>query len=146
MPEPRISSQPSLHTRQPTPPHRKQTTSASAEGSVNGKNEGRNRSRERGPNICCANSSSVALRSAMVTCRSTASPSTWWNMGECVMSASRRYTVPGKMKRTGGRRAFMVLICTGEVWVLSSVSGDRWKVSCMSRAGWSSGKLSAEKL
>jgi len=40
----------------------------------------------------------------------------------------------------------MVRICTGEVWVRSSVSADRWKVSCMSRAGWSSGKLSAAKL
>ena len=41
-----------------------------------------------------ANSSSVPLRSAMDTSRSTARPSTWWNIGEWVMSASRRYTRP----------------------------------------------------
>ena len=53
MPEPRISSQPDcLQKRQPSPPHLKHSTSTSAEGSVNGKNDGRKRSRERGPNIC----------------------------------------------------------------------------------------------
>ena len=93
---------------------------------MNGKNEGRKRMVERGPNISRAKSSSVALRSAMVMCRSTASPSTWWNIGEWVESArSRRYTLPGMMMRTGGRWAFMARICTGEVWVRSSVSGDR---------------------
>src|SRR5205085_11409333 len=66
IPEPRISSHPScLQKRQPSPPHLKHSTSASADGSVNGKNEGRKRSRDLGPNICRANSSSVALRSAI---------------------------------------------------------------------------------
>ena len=147
MPEPRISSQPScLQTRHPPPPQRKQSTSTSADGSVNGKNDGRNRVRDRGPNISRANRSSVPLRSPMVISVSTASPSTWWNMGECVMSASRRYTLPGQITRTGGGSAFMVRICTGEVWVRRRASADTWKVSCMSRAGWSSGKLRAAKL
>ena len=91
MPEPRISSQPPcLQSRQPSPWQTKHSTSTSAEGSVNGKNEGRKRIRERGPNISRANSSSVPLRSAIVIARSTASPSTWWNIGECVMSTTSR--------------------------------------------------------
>src|SRR2546427_753633 len=91
MPEPRISSQPPcLQSRQPSPRQTKHSTSTSAEGSVNGKKDGRKRMRERGPNISRANSSSVPLRSAMVMPRSTASPSTWWNIGECDMSAAAR--------------------------------------------------------
>ena len=62
MPEPRISSQPPcLQKRQPSPPHLKQSTSTSAEGSVNGKNDGRKRRRERAPNICSAKSSQRGL-------------------------------------------------------------------------------------
>ena len=91
MPEPRISSQPPcLQSRQPAPRQRKHSTSTSAEGSVNGKNEGRKRILDCGPNISRANSSSVPLRSPIVMLRSTASPSTWWNMGECDMSATSR--------------------------------------------------------
>ena len=45
-----------------------------------------------------------------------------------------------------GRWAFMARICTGDVWVRSTVSAETCSVSCMSRAGWSSGKFSAEKL
>ena len=54
--------------------------------------------------------------------------------------------LPGQITRTGGAWAFMVRTWTGEVWVRNSASADTWKVSCMSRAGWSSGKLSAVKL
>ena len=79
-----------VHARHPPPPHRKQSTSTSAEGSVNGKNDGRNRILERGPNISCAKRLSVPLRSAIVTSRSTARPSTCWNIGECVRSATSR--------------------------------------------------------
>src|SRR2546430_5191066 len=44
MPEPRISIQPvCLHVGQPVPPHIWHCTSISAEGSVKGKNDGRNR-------------------------------------------------------------------------------------------------------
>ncbi len=32
----------------------------------------------------------------------TTSPSTCWNIGECVMSPSRRNTLPGQMMRTSG--------------------------------------------
>src|SRR2546422_804046 len=91
MPEPRISSQPPcLQSRQPWPWQTKQSMSTSAEGSVNGKNDGRKRIRDSGPNISRANSPSVPLRSAIVTLRSTASPSTWWNIGECDASATSR--------------------------------------------------------
>ena len=51
----------------------------------------------------------------------------------------------GEIVRAGGRRASMVRICTGEVWVRSSAPPDTWSVSCMSRAGWSSGKLRPTK-
>src|SRR5438132_1082083 len=91
MPEPRISSHPPcLQSRQPAPSQTKQSTSTSAEGSVNGKNDGRKRIRDAGPNIWRANSASVPLRSPIVMARSTASPSTWWNIGECDMTATSR--------------------------------------------------------
>ena len=68
----------------------KHSTSTSAEGSVNGKNDGRKRMRDFGPNISRANSSSVPLRSPIVMSRSTASPSTWWKTGECEASGTSR--------------------------------------------------------
>ena len=64
MPEPRISSHPvALQMRQPAPLQPKQRTSTSAEGSVNGKKDGRKRIRLSAPNSSRANSSSVPLRS-----------------------------------------------------------------------------------
>ncbi len=53
--------------------------------------------------------------------------------------------------RIGGFCVSMVRICTGEVWVRSSLRSPsafsrKKKVSCMSRAGWPTGKLSAVKL
>ncbi len=91
MPQPRISSQPDpLHTRQPDPPQMTQRMSTSADGSVNGKKLGRNRSGFPGPNIIPQNSVRSPLRSAIVMSRSTAKPSTWWNMGLWVMSESQR--------------------------------------------------------
>ena len=53
--------------------------------------------------------------------------------------------------RIGGFFASMVRICTGEVWVRSTLrsplaSGGKKKVSCISRAGWPTGKFSAVKL
>src|SRR5262249_5254675 len=72
-------------------------------GSVNGKNDGRNRIRERGPNISRANSSSVPFKSAMVMARSTASPSTWWNIGEWgAAAASRREDLAGPVGTNSG--------------------------------------------
>ena len=55
------------------------------------------------------------------------------------------------MTRIGGSLVSMVRICTGEVWVRSTLrsplwSGWRKKVSCISRAGWPGGKFSAVKL
>ncbi len=41
------------------------------------------------------------------------------------MSASRRYTTPGQMIRTGGFCKRIARICTGDVCVRSKVSGDR---------------------
>ena len=53
IPEPRISIQPLVlaEAGSRAPPHLKQQHVASADGSVNGKNDGRKRSREPGPNI-----------------------------------------------------------------------------------------------
>jgi hypothetical protein len=62
--------------------------STSADGSVNGKYDGRNLVVMPSPNMASANRSSVPLRCAIVSPRSTARPSTWWNTGVCVASSS----------------------------------------------------------
>ena len=49
----------------------------------------------------------------------------WWNMGECVTSASQRNTLPGAMILTGGGRLSITRICTGEVCVRSRASPAR---------------------
>ena len=61
--------------------------------------------------------------------------------------ASLRKTRPGQMTRIGGRWCSIVRAWIDEVWVRSRMSGffSMKKVSCMSRAGCSGGKLSAEK-
>src|ERR1700676_5714675 len=82
MPQPAISSQPvCLQTRQPSPRHSTQLMSTSAEGSVNGKYDGRSRI-----DSCCSKNPSmkrcsVDLRFAKLTFWSTYSPSTWGNLG-----------------------------------------------------------------
>src|SRR3712207_9328440 len=82
MPLPSTSSQPVLlHTRHPLPPHEVHEMSTSADGSVNGKNEGRKRVRVSEPKKAFTNASSVPLSSAKLTSLSTSRPSTWWNMG-----------------------------------------------------------------
>ena len=50
------------------------------------------------------------------------------------------------MIRIGGGYFSIVRICTGEVWLLSSSPGARYRVSCSSAAGWSRGVFSATKL
>ena len=47
---------------------------------------------------------------------------------------------------TGGSCASIVLICDGDVSVLSTVSSSRNRVCSGERDGWPSGKLSASKL
>ena len=77
IPHPRISIQPvPLHAGQPLPWQSWHSTSISAEGSVNGKNDGRNRVLVVGPKNRCAKWISVALRSTNEIPSSTASPST----------------------------------------------------------------------
>ena len=89
MPAPSTSIQPvPLHIRQPSPWQFAQVRSTSADGSVNGKNDGRKRVRMPSPYIWRANSSSVPFRSPMVMFSSMTRPSIWWNTGECVASAS----------------------------------------------------------
>ena len=84
-----------------------------APGSTNGKNAGPRRTRRSSPNSAFAKASSVPFRSANVMPSSTASPSTWWNTGECVASAvSRRYTRPGATTYTGGGCDCIVRIWT----------------------------------
>ena len=59
----------------------------------------------------------------MVMPLSTTMPSSWWNMGEWVASASSlRYTRPGAMMRMGGFWASMVRTCMGLVWLRSSTA------------------------
>ena len=78
MPQPEISSQPvCLHTRQPAPPHSTQLMSTSADGSVNGKYDGRSRIfRSRSKNAS-RKPCSMAFMFAKVTPSSTTRPSTW---------------------------------------------------------------------
>ena len=71
-----------------TPRQTKQIRSTSAEGSVNGKYDGRNRVLMPSPNMASAKWSRVPLRCAMVSPLSTARPSTWWNTGVWVASSS----------------------------------------------------------
>jgi len=103
-PQPPHSIQPSpLQVRQvstagSSPRHTKQTRSTSAEGSVNGKYDGRKRVVMPSPNIDCAKWSSVPLRWAIVMPLSTTRPSTWENTGVCVASSSSvRNTRPGQI-------------------------------------------------
>ena len=81
------------------PLHTKQSTSTSADGSVNGKYDGRSRVTTSAPNISAAKWSSVPFRCAIVMPRSTTSPSTWLNTGLCVASSSSvRYVRPGAIR------------------------------------------------
>ena len=64
---------------------------------MKGKYDGRNRVVMPSPKSCDAKWSRVPLRWAMVMPSSTTSPSTWWNIGECVASySSVRNTRPGQ--------------------------------------------------
>src|SRR4051812_33322277 len=77
IPEPSTSSHPVfLHTRHPLPPHFTHEISTSADGSVNGKNDGRNRVLVPTPKNASTNAASVPFSSANVTSLSTRSPST----------------------------------------------------------------------
>ena len=80
--------------------------------------------------------------------RSTASPSTWWNIGEWVASVRRAdRPCPAQIVRTGGRlRLHGADLDRRGVGAQERVARRGGSVSCMSRAGWSSGKLSAAKL
>ena len=96
MPQPPHSIQPSLEQVRhgaaglPTeaPRQTKQRRSSSADGSVNGKYDGRSRVVRPSPNIAWAKWSRVPLRWAIVRPSSTARPSTWWNTGVWVASSS----------------------------------------------------------
>ena len=148
IPQPRISSQPVyLQTLQPSPPQIEQLTSISADGSVNGKYEGRKRICDFSPKSSRAKYSKVCFRSANDTFSSTYKPSIWWKMQcERAEMASLRNTRPGKMARMGGCVFYITRICTLEVCVRSNTSGSfsMKKVSCISRAGCSGGKFNAE--
>src|SRR5256885_7358754 len=78
MPEPRISIQPvCLQVAQPppVPPQIWHCTSISADGSVNGKNDGRNRTRVSAVKKRRAKEARVALKSTKLIPSSTARPS-----------------------------------------------------------------------
>ena len=162
MPQPASSIQPwDRHTRHGSPPGRVEaprqmwhSMDTSADGSVNGKKSGRSRTRSPSPNIASTNARIAPRRSAMVRPSSTARHSIWWNTGLCVASsASLRKHVPGLTTYSGSGRVSMARIWTGEVCVRSTMPEDADpsgaatnRVSCISRAGWSGGKLSASKL
>ena len=70
--------------------------SNSADGSVNGKYEGRSLLSTSRPKKALTNSSMVPARSPIVMLRSTANPSIWLKAGRCVASAvSARKVRPG---------------------------------------------------
>ena len=76
MPQPPSSIQPDPEqVRQPLPPQIGQVTSNSADGSVNGKNDGRSRECMPGPKNVVVNASMVPARSPKVIPRSTTRPS-----------------------------------------------------------------------
>ena len=56
---------------------------------------------------------------------STASPSSWWNIGVWVASESRRYTLPGTTMKIGGSCCSIARTCIGEVCVRSSTSSEK---------------------
>ena len=78
MPQPSNSIHPDcLHLRQPLPPQKMQLICTSALGSVNGKNDGKNRVFTADPNSAFIAWSSVPFRSLKVIFESTHKPSTW---------------------------------------------------------------------
>ena len=96
------------------------------------------------PNISCAKSNKTCFKSVNETFLSIYSPSTWWKK-QCARAeiASLRYTRPGQITRMGGCWLSMTRACTEDVCERSTMSGraSTKKVSCMSRAGWSSAKF-----
>ena len=97
MPQPPSSTQPvPEHTVQPLPSQNTHVMANSADGSVNGKNDGRKRALMSGPKSAWMNASIVPSRSPSVMPWSTARPSIWWNTGEWrASSVSRRNARPG---------------------------------------------------
>ena len=74
-------------------------------------------------------------------------PSTWWKIQWARAEiASFLNTRPGEIVRIGGVEPSITLTCTEEVCVLRAILSLMKKVSCISRAGCSSGKFNAEKL
>ena len=86
----RPSPPPADAARRPSRAQLKQRTSTSTEGSVNGKKCGRSRTSRSLPNTSRANASSVPLRCARLSPRSTARPSIWVNIAVCVASGVSR--------------------------------------------------------
>src|ERR1700724_2942480 len=83
IPHPPSSIQPVREqTLQPAPSQKVHVTSNSADGSVNGKNEGRSRDVLSGPKYARVNASIVPAMSPNVMSLSTTSPSIWWKTGE----------------------------------------------------------------
>ena len=104
MPHPKISTQPvCLQKAQPLPPQMSQLISISAEGSVNGKYDGRNLIFVSVPNISRANNKRTCFKSVNDTFLSTYNPSTWWKKQWArAEMASFRYTRPGQITLIGG--------------------------------------------
>ena len=117
MPHPSISTQPvCLQKPHPTPPQMWQEMSISADGSVNGKYDGRRRIFVSGPNSSRANVSITCLRSVKLTFSSMYKPSIWWKK-QCARAvmASFLYTLPGQMTRIGGCWRSITRACTLDV-------------------------------
>ena len=114
---------------------------------MNGKNDGRSRTSTSRPKTAESSVFSAWTRCPTFTSRSTTRPSIWWNVFSWVASsASWRKTRPIATARIGGLRVSIARTCTGEVWVRSRWPSSSQNVSCVSRAGWSVGMLSASKL
>ncbi len=99
MPQPAISSHLPSREAASSPCQRMST---SRPGSTNGKNPVRKRNSAVGEMSSRMAAIITAFMLASETSLPIISPSNWWNMGECVASASFRYTRPGQMMRKGG--------------------------------------------
>jgi len=125
-----IIPQPAISSQRPLRAPLMKATSISAEGSVNGKKDGRKRTcRSSLSKKLRRKSATTPFRSAKLTDSPIHRPSIWWNIGEWVASESTRYTRPGAITRSSGMVsrslwastwACMARIWTGLVWVRSS--------------------------
>ena len=127
MPQPATSSQPvCLQTRQPCPPHSTHWMSTSADGSVNGKYEGRSRIVSSRSKNASMNWCSTAFRFAKLTSLVDQQPLDLVEHRRVGHVRIAAIDAAGRDQRERRRVAPCITrICTGEVWVRSSWPSSR---------------------